>query len=126
MRCGTASAPGPGPAGLKCAAGAMATGCGWPSATMVPASRNPRPRVWGCRIRAHAWRIITSRRAILKSATGRRAAWSRRLVCRTLREAAMTIRALIVDDEPLARRRIRGFLRAEPDVEIVGECRNGG
>jgi two-component system LytT family response regulator len=37
----------------------------------------------------------------------------------------MTIRALIVDDEPLARRRIRAFLRAEPDVEIVGECRNG-
>jgi two-component system LytT family response regulator len=37
----------------------------------------------------------------------------------------MAIRALIVDDEPLARRRIRAFLRWESDVEIAGECRNG-
>jgi len=35
------------------------------------------------------------------------------------------IRALIVDDEPIARRGIRQQLRAEPDVEIVGECANG-
>jgi DNA-binding NarL/FixJ family response regulator len=31
------------------------------------------------------------------------------------------IRALIVDDEPLARARIRRFLATEKDVEIVGE-----
>jgi len=37
----------------------------------------------------------------------------------------MKIRALIVDDEPLARERIRNLLRDEPDVEIVGECPNG-
>ncbi len=37
----------------------------------------------------------------------------------------MKIRALIVDDEPLARKRIHLFLRDEPDVEIVGECVNG-
>ena len=37
----------------------------------------------------------------------------------------MRIRSLIVDDEPLARRRVRAFLRSEPDLEIVGECRNG-
>jgi two-component system LytT family response regulator len=37
----------------------------------------------------------------------------------------MKIRALIVDDEPLARKRILMFLRDEPDVEIVGECVNG-
>jgi two-component system LytT family response regulator len=35
------------------------------------------------------------------------------------------IRALIVDDEPLARQRILMFLRDEPDVEIAGECVNG-
>ncbi len=35
------------------------------------------------------------------------------------------IRALIVDDEPPARRRIRDLLEAEPDVEVVGECRDG-
>jgi len=37
----------------------------------------------------------------------------------------MKIRALIVDDEPLARKRIQMFLRDEPDFEIVGECANG-
>jgi two-component system LytT family response regulator len=37
----------------------------------------------------------------------------------------MTIRAMIVDDEPLARRRIRDLLAAVPDVEVVAECANG-
>jgi len=37
----------------------------------------------------------------------------------------MKIRTLIVDDEPLARERLRGFLRAEPDIEIVAECGSG-
>ena len=37
----------------------------------------------------------------------------------------MTIRAVIVDDEPLARRRIRDLLAAAPDVEVVAECANG-
>jgi two-component system LytT family response regulator len=36
-----------------------------------------------------------------------------------------SIRALLVDDEPLVRRGIRGFLADEPDVEVVGEARNG-
>lgn len=35
------------------------------------------------------------------------------------------IRALIVDDEPLARRGIRQFLARHRDVTIVGECRDG-
>jgi two-component system LytT family response regulator len=34
----------------------------------------------------------------------------------------MKIRALIVDDERLARQRIRLLARDEPDLEIVGEC----
>ena len=37
----------------------------------------------------------------------------------------MKIRALIVDDEPLARQRIRLLLREEADLEIVGECEDG-
>jgi two-component system LytT family response regulator len=36
-----------------------------------------------------------------------------------------TLRALVVDDEPLARQRIVDMLRREPDVEIVGEIDNG-
>lgn len=35
------------------------------------------------------------------------------------------IRALIVDDEPLARRRIRRMLAHDPEVAIVGDCSNG-
>ncbi len=37
----------------------------------------------------------------------------------------MSLRALIVDDEPLARERVRQLLAGEPDVEVVGEARNG-
>lgn len=37
----------------------------------------------------------------------------------------MTIRTLIVDDEPLGRERIRSLLRRDPDIEVVGECGDG-
>ena len=37
----------------------------------------------------------------------------------------MRIRALIVDDEPLARDRIRELLKEHPEVEVTGEARNG-
>jgi two-component system, LytTR family, response regulator len=35
------------------------------------------------------------------------------------------IRSLIVDDEPLARDRIREMLKEHPEIEIIGEARNG-
>ena len=37
----------------------------------------------------------------------------------------MTMRALIVDDEPLARRGLQVRLKDVPDVEVIGECGNG-
>lgn len=37
----------------------------------------------------------------------------------------MSIRVLIVDDEPLARERIRTLLADETDITVVGECANG-
>jgi two-component system, LytTR family, response regulator len=37
----------------------------------------------------------------------------------------MKIRALIVDDEPLARQRVRLLLAEEPDVETIAECADG-
>lgn len=37
----------------------------------------------------------------------------------------MKIRAIIVDDEPLARRRIRTLLSRERDIELVDECADG-
>ena len=36
------------------------------------------------------------------------------------------IRALIVDDEPLARAHLRNLLAADPEVVVSGECGNGG
>jgi two-component system LytT family response regulator len=35
------------------------------------------------------------------------------------------IKTLIVDDEPLARRNLRLLLESDPQIEILGECRNG-
>jgi two-component system LytT family response regulator len=37
----------------------------------------------------------------------------------------LKIRALIVDDEPLARERISSLLAEDPDVEVIGECSDG-
>src|SRR5947208_6446029 len=37
----------------------------------------------------------------------------------------MKMRVLIVDDEPLARERLRGLLENDAEVEIVGECGDG-
>ncbi|MGH9801874.1 MAG: LytR/AlgR family response regulator transcription factor, partial [Blastocatellia bacterium] len=38
---------------------------------------------------------------------------------------AKTIRAVIVDDEPLGRTVIREMLRRDQDVTVAGECSNG-
>lgn len=37
----------------------------------------------------------------------------------------MKLRAIIADDEPLARERVRSLLAEEADVEIIAECANG-
>lgn len=37
----------------------------------------------------------------------------------------MRIRLLTVDDEPLAREKIRTMVAGDPEIEIVGECANG-
>jgi len=41
------------------------------------------------------------------------------------REAAEKIRAIIVDDEELARQVLREFLGSHPEIELVAECANG-
>ncbi len=38
---------------------------------------------------------------------------------------SVEIKALIVDDEPLARKRIRNLLKAHPEFSVVGESSNG-
>lgn len=38
----------------------------------------------------------------------------------------MRLKALIVDDEPLARDRIREMLNDYPEIEVIAEARNGG
>lgn len=37
----------------------------------------------------------------------------------------MSFSCLIIDDEPLAREKLRRLLEREPDIEIVGECSHG-
>jgi two-component system LytT family response regulator len=37
----------------------------------------------------------------------------------------MKIKTLVIDDEPLARRRIIQLLKVHPDIEVNGECSNG-
>ncbi|HEV8442151.1 MAG TPA: response regulator [Steroidobacteraceae bacterium] len=37
----------------------------------------------------------------------------------------MSMRVLIVDDEPLARQRLQRLLRSEPDVELLAPCADG-
>jgi two-component system LytT family response regulator len=39
--------------------------------------------------------------------------------------ALMPLRTLIVDDEPVARRRLRRLLRHVPDAEVIAECGDG-
>ena len=39
--------------------------------------------------------------------------------------ASERIRAVIVDDEPLARKLLREYLSVHHDIEIVAECENG-
>jgi len=41
------------------------------------------------------------------------------------REATSKIRAIIVDDEELARQVLREFLASHPEIELVAECANG-
>jgi two-component system LytT family response regulator len=43
----------------------------------------------------------------------------------TERKAAMEITAIIVDDEPAARRRLRSLIETDAEVRIVGECGDG-
>jgi len=43
----------------------------------------------------------------------------------TVRQNHPKIRTLIVDDEPLAREKIRMFLQRDPEIEIIGECVDG-
>ena len=40
-------------------------------------------------------------------------------------KSAMEITALVVDDEPAARRRLRSLIETDPEVRIVGECGDG-
>ena len=37
----------------------------------------------------------------------------------------MTLKALVVDDEPVARRKLKTLLESEGAVEVIGECEDG-
>jgi two-component system LytT family response regulator len=42
-----------------------------------------------------------------------------------LSKARRTLETIIVDDEPLARRMLEAMLEPMPEIELVGQCRNG-
>lgn len=42
-----------------------------------------------------------------------------------MEKSGRKIKALIVDDEPLARRNIRLLLKEDPQIELIGECGSG-
>ncbi len=43
----------------------------------------------------------------------------------TEKKGPTRIHVLVIDDEPLARARMRTLIADHPDIEIVGECGNG-
>ncbi len=43
----------------------------------------------------------------------------------TTLEKMLAIRTILVDDEPLAREKVRTFLEDELDIEVIAECRDG-
>ncbi len=45
-----------------------------------------------------------------------------RFAPRCSRPSPVKVRAIIADDEPLARERVRSLLVGEPDIEVVEEC----
>src|ERR1700754_3677362 len=89
---------------------------------------------WTCsrgarRERAYASRFHSelNRRSRATSTTWpqvRRNGWSNRMSAEGI-DSGAPVRTLIVDDEPLARRRLRSLLTNEPDIEIIGEAANG-
>src|SRR6266550_2400895 len=81
------------------------------------------------RIRERDWRHCLAARRASKLPRPRVAVRSRRcgFPCGELRMADRSgdIRAVIADDEPLARRGIRQLLSPHRDVTVVAEARNG-
>src|SRR5258706_513296 len=86
---------------------------------MGPAPR--RAKAWGSATPASGSRRYTER--------GRASIWGDRRKAEPRPQSGChimsDIRALIVDDEPLARRGIRQLLAPYADIEVVGECRDG-
>src|SRR5262249_38522272 len=67
--------------------------------------------------------------AIVKAAASKRSYPSRCkrsfLSTTMVRTGGNRIKAIIVDDEPLARRNLRVLLKGDPEIEIVKECDSG-
>lgn len=61
----------------------------------------------------------------LRQAIHSRAAVGGRRTLDYRRGREVTMRALVIDDEPLARRSVRRFLKPHADVEWIGECGDG-
>src|SRR5579864_3182073 len=89
--------------------------------------RAPARRAWASRIRGSGSPPCTARAQPSCSSVRRVAEPGRRCVSPSVSWSPPVgeIRALIVDDEPLARRGIRQLLAPHADIVVVGECRDG-
>src|SRR5829696_6020028 len=78
-----------------------------------------------------ATRAMQCRRLALRSARFRSVVWCSRRARHQARRrgahrgAAMVVRVLIVDDHGVVRRGLRMFLEDDPEIDIVGEARDG-
>src|SRR3989339_775728 len=124
MRCRIARPP----AWSRCAHGARTDGWCWRCLTMVRAHRRSPVSAWACPTPARGWSACTAMRTRLTSRCCRVGAPGCACPCRTYRARAMAeapLRVLVVDDEPMARARLRRMLGAEHGVHVLGECATG-
>jgi two-component system LytT family response regulator len=76
------------------------------------------------RMKQAGWREEQFMFSLLNSLT-QPTSFLRPLAAECFHPGTMSIRVLIVDDEALARERVRRLLAAEPGIEIIGECADG-
>src|SRR5580704_11883371 len=117
-----------------CASPITAKDCATRLQTKKPAGIPSRARDWRLRAavsnrsmgRISLWFFETCKRAAPRPASHCRSEDSETLAYRKQEKGRMpNFRVLIVDDEPISRRRLRRLLALEPECELAGECENG-
>src|SRR5688500_16774271 len=131
MRSGTLLLLNPARALSKFAPCAATEGSSLKSLTMAPACPQQLTKTeLACLTLVPGWKSCTDHHTRSSCRRGMKKDCKSQLPCpftqRPARRNSMhKIRALLVDDEPIARLGIRQQLQSEEDVEVIGECANG-